>query len=279
MTGRITPESMAVSLSKIEASIGAPSVARIYDYILGGTHNYAVDREFAKQQLDVWPGIRNAMRANRRFLGRATQYAAEQGIRQFVDIGSGLPSEGQVHEMAELAAPGECSVVYVDNEPIAHAHAQILLGETADPDRHFALYADLLDYADLWKQVASIEGIDVRKPICLFVVALLHFIPDDREPQAALEFLRSKLAPGSMLVISHGGDVTDEAVAEVVRNYNARSTATVLRSAEQIQEFFGDFDMVDPGLAWVPTWRPDGGERWRGNPAESVYLGGVGVKR
>ncbi|WP_020666512.1 SAM-dependent methyltransferase [Amycolatopsis nigrescens] len=278
MTGRVTPESIATSRERIETSIDKPSVARIYDYLLGGSHNYAVDRDFAERQLEVWPGIRAAMQANRRFLGRATRYAVESGIRQFVDIGSGLPSDGQVHEVAEEVLPDVTKVVYVDNEPIAHAHAQILLGEHADPDRHFALDADLLDYRKLWRQVSAIDGIDAEQPICLLVVALLHFIPDDKGPHEALAHLRDQLAPGSMLVISHGADVTDEAVAEVVRNYNARSTSTVLRTPEQITEFFGDFELADPGLTWVPRWRPDERETFAGPPAESVYLGGVARK-
>jgi len=145
---------------RLDISLNKPSSGRIYDYLLGGTHNYAIDRAFAEEQLKVTPDMRDGARLNRAFLGRAVRYAVERGIRQFVDIGSGLPTAGNVHEVADDAAPGECRVVYIDNEPVARAHAEILLENTADPRRHTAIDADFNEPAGLWQQVEDTGLID-----------------------------------------------------------------------------------------------------------------------
>lgn len=269
--------------SALGVSISKPSVARVYDYILGGHHNYAIDREFARRQMELVPDMRAAMMANRAFLGRAVRYAVSQGIRQFVDIGSGLPSAGQVHEVADLEAPGECRVVYIDNEPIAHAHAEILLDENADPARHRALCADYLDSENLWDQVLACGVIRPAEPTCLLVVAMLHFMPPEREPERAMTFYRDQLAADSLLVLSHGSDALDDSdVKTVVANYRSTTNSAYLRSRSEFAEFFGDFELVEPGLAWVPEWRPDhtaGYDEWGGNPARSRYLAGVARKR
>ena len=268
----------------LTGSLAKPSVARIYDYILGGTHNYAIDREFAEKQLAVMPDMREAMLANRAFLGRAVRYAVQQGIRQFVDIGSGLPSAGQVHQIADEEAPGECRVVYVDYEPIAHAHAEILLDADADPQRHRAVCADYLEYEDLWDQVLATGVINPDEPACLLVVALLHFMQPDQQPEQAMAYYRDQLARDSLLVLSHGCDeLDDESIQSVVSNYKSTTNAAYLRSRAEFSEFFGDFGLVDPGLAWVPEWRPDSGdasieEFWDGNAARSRLLGGVARK-
>ncbi|GAA4550910.1 SAM-dependent methyltransferase [Amycolatopsis samaneae] len=266
--------------SQLAANLDRPSPARIYDYLLGGDNNYAIDREFGDRQQRLMPDIVRAMAANRAFLGRAVRHAVDRGIRQFVDIGSGLPTKGQVHEVADEAAPGECRVVYVDNEQIAYAHAEALLGRHADPRRHHALYADLLDYTDLWEQVSALDGIDPGEPTCLLVVALLHFITPEQAPEKALAFLREQLPAGSLLAMSHGCDELDDpGIQQVVRNYTAESTTrTCLRTREEFATFFGDFEMVDPGLVWVPQWRPDDDSAWHDDPATSRYLAGVARK-
>ncbi|WP_158889096.1 SAM-dependent methyltransferase [Amycolatopsis anabasis] len=266
---------------RLRANLDKPSPARIYDYLLGGHNHYAIDREFGDRQRQLMPDIVRAMKANRAFLGRVVRYAVEAGIRQFVDIGSGLPTVGQVHEIADQAAPGQCRVVYIDNEPIAYAHAEALLGRNADPDRHHALYADLLEYVDLWTQVSQINGIDPQEPTCLLVVALLHFITPEQAPENALEFLRGCLPPGSLLAMSHGCDELDDpGIQEVVRNYSKESTTqTCLRTRAEFTAFFGDFELVDPGVVWVPQWRPDGNDKpWKGSPATSRYLAGLARK-
>lgn len=263
-------------------SITKPSVARVYDYLLGGGHNYAIDREFAERQLAVVPDIRPAMVANRAFLGRAVRYAVEQGVRQFVDIGSGLPSVCPVHEVAERAAPGAGRVVYVDNEPIAHAHAEILLDSTADPEKHRALCADYLDHESLWEQVLATGVIDPDQPTCLLVVALLHFLLPEQRPELSMAYYREQLTPGSLLVLTHGCDELDDKDAQqVASNYSATTNAAHLRSRAEFTEFFGDFPLVEPGVVWVPEWRPEPGpvrDDWGGNPARSRCLAGVARK-
>lgn len=261
-----------------------PSAGRVYDYLLGGTNNYAIDREFAERQLRLMPDIRTGALANRAFLGRAVRYAVEAGVRQFVDIGSGLPTQGNVHEIADEVAPGEARVVYVDNEPIANAHAQILLEETADPARHRAIHGDFFEGPALWKRVLAEELIDPTQPTCLLTVALLHFMSPDQQPEVPLAHFREQLAPGSLLVISHGSvDPADEAamaaMRQVSRNYSTQSTNRgQLRTREEIADFFGDFELIEPGLVWLPQWRPDPGSPQPDNPAHTRLLCGVGRK-
>ncbi len=267
----------------LDLDLSRPSSGRVYDYWLGGTNNYAIDREFAEKQLARAPEIREAARANRAFLGRAVRFAASSGIRQFVDIGSGLPTQGNVHEIADEVAPGECRVVYIDNEPVAHAHAQILLEDTADPARHRALAGDFFDGPKLWERVLA-EGIDPEKPICLLTVALLHLLPAEQEPEKVLAYYRDQLAPGSLLVLSHacldsGDEQAKEAFGKISDDYRSKVAvpgSSGLRNREQIAEFFGDFELLEPGLVWVPEWRPDA--PFVGDPARSRAVAGVARK-
>lgn len=239
-----------------------PSPARIYDYLLGGTHNYPVDREFAEAQVAAYPAMRKVVRANRDFLGRAVRAAVAGGIRQFVDIGSGLPTQGNVHEVADGVAPGECRVVYADNEPMAHADAQVLLAGTADPELHRAIHADFFDGEALWRRIVDEGGIDPAKPVCLLTIALLHFMPPERQPERILAYYREQLSPGSVLALSH---VCTEGIAReqreagdrVVDNYARGASDVVVRTKAEVTELFGDFELLEPGVVWVSQWRPD----------------------
>lgn len=201
------------------------------------------------------PEIRDFARANRAFLGRAVRFMVAQAIRQFVDIGSGLPTQGNVREVA----PGECRVVYIDNEPIAQAHARILLEQTADPNRHAALDADFFDRGLLWERVLDTGLIDRAQPIGLLLAALLHFMPDEQNPHATLDFHRAMLSPGSFLAVSHihvaPEDVeTQNAGERVAQEYGRRTNhAAIMRSRGQIAAFFGDLELVEPGLVWLPA--------------------------
>ncbi|SFQ69365.1 S-adenosyl methyltransferase [Amycolatopsis arida] len=269
------------------AAVDRPSSARVYDYLLGGRHHYAIDRVFAEQQLAKIPDIRDATRSNRAFVGRAVRFALDRGIRQFVDIGSGLPSQGQAHEVADRVAPeAGARVVYVDNEDIAVAHARILLLSGAesgatDPERHKAVYADFLEPHDLWRKVLDTGVIRPDEPTCLLVTAILHFVPPEREPEKALAYYRDQVRRGSVLVLTHGFDELDERSArEVAANYARTSTRVHLRSRAELTAFFGDWELVEPGVDWVVRWRPDGTEAewWGDAPARSRYLAGVAVK-
>jgi len=267
---------------RLSNSVNKPSSGRIYDYLLGGTHNYAIDRTFAEEQLKVTPDMRDGARLNRAFLGRAVRYAVERGIRQFVDIGSGLPTAGNVHEVADDAAPGECRVVYIDNEPVARAHAEILLENTADPHRHTAIDADFNEPEQLWQHVEDTGLIDPDEPTALLTVALLHFIPADMRPAASLRYYRDRLAPGSTVTVSHlyidPADTTARAAAGgLTKAYRQRSNSPItLRERNEISAFFEGLDMVDPGLVWLPEWRPDGDTFHLPTVEQSRILAGVG---
>ena len=268
---------------QVPDSLLRPSSARIYDYLLGGGHHYAIDREFADQQKEILPDIGHAVRSNRAFTGRALRYAFGAGIRQVVDIGSGLPSPGQAHDIADTECPGlGVRVVYVDNEPIAHAHSDVLLGAGTDPDRHAAVFGDYFDADGLWQTIVDTGAIDPAEPTCLLVTAVLHFMPPATRPDAALRRYRELLAPGSMLVLTHGslaeGDTAGHTVAA---NYiHTTNQDTVSRTAAELTEFFGDFDLVDPGVVWTVQWHPPPEDTpwWGDTPGRARYLAGVAVK-
>lgn len=265
----------------LQRSLDRPSAARVYDYYLGGNHNWAVDRDFAQKILALYPETKFAAITNREFLGRAVRFAVEQGIRQFVDIGSGLPSAGNVHEVADKADPDKsCRVVYIDNEPIAHAHATILLAKNADKDRHFALDANFFDRDRLWQQVIDSGYIDPRQPVCLLAVALLHFMGPDPGPEEPLSYFRDQLAPGSLLVLSHGSndELEHEAATQAAANYQKTSNPIHLRTRDEFTAMFGDWPLVRPGVVWAPQWHPDDATTAPSHPALSHMLAGVAHK-
>ncbi|NIJ12057.1 O-methyltransferase involved in polyketide biosynthesis [Saccharomonospora amisosensis] len=274
----------ADNTDRLADSVNKVSVGRVYDYLLGGVHNYAVDQAFAEEQLRILPDIRDFARSNRAFLGRAVRFAVSEGVRQFVDIGSGLPTQGNVHEVADEVAPGQCRVVYIDNEPIAQAHAEILLEQTADPQRHRALDADFFDGALLWQRVLDTGLIDTSEPVCLLAVALLHFMPPQTQPQQMLSFYVGKLPKGSLLALSHihvdPEDAETLAASEKVSaSYRAKANNPAMpRSREDIAAFFDGLELVDPGLVWLPEWRPAGQDPFGKDPRRSRGLAGVGRK-
>jgi hypothetical protein len=261
------------------SSVDKPSSARIYDYFLGGDHNYAIDRDFAEKQAKQVPLIKRGMRSNRAFVGRAVRYALDAGIRQFIDIGSGLPSQGQAHEIADEEYPdAQARVVYIDNEPIAHAHSEILLDDDADPGRHAAVFGDYFDFRPLWKQIMATGLIKLDEPTCLLVTAILHFMPPGTKPERAMAYFRDQLAPGSVLVLSHGSlDVSNVRAQEVAANYSKTTNPAHMRDRDELAAFFGDWQLVDPGVVWTVEWRPDGNEEhwWSETPGLAGYLAGV----
>lgn len=179
--------------------ISVPSVSRIYDYYLGGSHNFEVDREAARKAMEFLPGLPRIMRANRAFLRRAVRYAVAEGVTQFLDIGSGIPTHGNVHEVAQEAHPG-ARVVYVDHDPVAVAHSQAVLGRNPDAD---VVAADLLKPRDILASPELGRLIDLNRPVALLLVAILHFVEDANDPYRAVAELRDALAPGSLLVLTH----------------------------------------------------------------------------
>jgi hypothetical protein len=268
----------AMKTSSLSNHLDHPSPARVYDYLLGGANNYTVDRVFAESVLARLPELRDAAVFNRRFLQRAVRFAVRSGYRQFIDMGSGLPSQGNVHEVAEAEAPGQTRVVYVDNEAIAHAHSAALLTESGADVSNRALHADFFDNTVTWNRIRATGLIDPTQPVCLLTVALLHFMPPEQEPEATLAWYRSRLPAGSMLVLSHAADEPEDVgLRDVAACYNEQSAGRAhLRTRTEIAELFGEFDLVEPGLVWAPQWRPE--EPVHGPAKRSRVLVGVARK-
>jgi len=254
-----------------------PSIARVYDYLLGGSHNFPPDQEAAAEFLARWPDARQTMRANRAFLGRAVTYlAAEAGIRQFLDIGSGIPTMGNVHEIAQYAAPG-ARVAYVDNEEVAVLHSRAILA--ANPNA-IAVQADLRRPRELLGSPPLQTLLDFSQPVALLLVAVLHFFPDSDQPARLVAELRDAVAPGSYVVISHGTtDGQSSQVAEAMGHYNQTTAPFQPRSRAEIMAFFDGWEMINPGLVPVPQWRPDP-PATPGDPPERIAAyGGAGLRR
>jgi hypothetical protein len=262
---------------KPEINTAKPHPARMYDYFLGGRNNFAADRETAEEALRSWGTVRTA-RENRAFLGRAVRYlVAEAGIRQFLDIGTGLPSANNVHEVAQAVVPS-CRVVYVDNDPVVLAHARALL--TSSPEGKTAyIHADLREPEKILADPATTATLDFSQPIALMLVAVLHFVPDEAQPRRIVDALLGALPPGSYLVASHATAEHDpDTLAGAGRAYQEGGlTGQIRTSAEFADLAFRGLEMVDPGLVLVSEWRPrDTGPRPK--PWEINTYGGVARK-
>ena len=229
----------------VDATI--PNVARVYDYMLGGKDNFPADRAAADQILAAFPEARDGVRYNRAYLRKAVEYlAGEAGIRQFLDIGTGLPTQKNVHEVARAVAP-DARVVYVDNDPLVCVHGRSLL---ADSDEVTMVEADLRRPEEILADPETRRLIDLGQPVAVLLVAILHFIADEEDPFAAVARLRDAVAPGSYLVISHMLAAEQrQADADQVRNVYARASAGVHpRTREQIMRFFEGFELLDNDL-------------------------------
>jgi hypothetical protein len=229
--------------------------ARVYDYLLGGKDNFAADRELAEANLRILPQTLDSARANRKFQVRAVRFLRDSGIRQFLDVGTGLPTSPNTHEIALDGCPG-ARVVYVDNDPVVFVHAEALM---ADNQATSVVRGDLRD-ADAVLSAAG-EHLDFSKPVGLLFIACLHNIPDSDDPPGIVGRYVAALAPGSYLVISH---VTDEFAPErmqAVTAESARRGATFIgRGKDAIGRMFNGRELVDPGLVLISYWRPDGGQ-------------------
>ncbi|MEH0581482.1 MULTISPECIES: SAM-dependent methyltransferase [Streptomyces] len=237
--------------------ISVPSVSRIYDYYLGGSYNFEVDREAARRAMEFMPGLPKISQANRAFMRRAVRYAVGEGITQFLDIGSGIPTFGNVHEVAQAASPG-ARVVYVDHDPVAVAHSEAVLADNADAD---VVAADLRKPQEILGSPQVEQLIDLERPVALLLVALLHFVQDADDPYAAVAEFGAALAPGSLLVLTHasyeGIPLPPERAEGAVDVYKDIRNPLVMRSRAEIERFFEGYDMVEPGLVPMPHWRPD----------------------
>ena len=252
-----------------------PSAARVYDYFLGGAHNFEVDRRLAEQIASMTPNIGETMRSNRSFLRRAVRFLVAQGVRQFLDIGSGIPTAGNVHEIALAAAP-DAVVVYVDIDPVAVEHSRAIL---AGVERTGVICADVRDVDRILAESAKLGLLDLDRPVAMLLAGVLHFVPDTDDPAGTVAALRDALAPGSYLLISHA--TADGQPAEVIEAQSLSSrTATeiVLRSQAQVAAYFDGFSLVEPGLVFIPQWRPDPQDPVDDHPERVGAYAGVGRK-
>ncbi len=236
-----------------------PSVAhpaRVYDYWLGGKDNFEADRIAGEETIAAYPAIRASARANRAFLARSVRYLAdEQGIRQFLDIGTGLPTASNTHEVAQSVAP-ESRIVYVDNDPLVLSHARALL--TSSPEGVTAyLDADLRDTDDILELAA--ETLDFSQPVAIMLLAILHYIPDLDEARRIVARLVSGVPSGSYLTISHAAsDISPKEMAEMIKRLNEHLAEGnhVGRPRHVVAQFFDGLDLVEPGVVKVTQWRP-----------------------
>jgi hypothetical protein len=255
----------------------APSGARTYDYLLGGSHNFAADRAMADRVEQAVPGIRAAARLNRAFLARAVRLMVDAGVRQFLDIGSGIPTVGNVHEIARKAEPS-CRVVYVDRDPIAVAHSELMLDGN---DRAAMVEADMREPETILTHATTRGLLDFGQPVGLLFLLVLHWVPDEARPGELVDRYRAVLAPGSHLAITHMTDDLQEekigAVAGIVSR--SRGAGQVFpRTRAEITALFGDLDLLPPGLVPTGTWRPGGAGDIAADP-EMNELSFAGVAR
>ncbi|HEX6499044.1 MAG TPA: SAM-dependent methyltransferase [Micromonosporaceae bacterium] len=256
-----------------EVDIDRPASSRIYDYMLGGSHNFAADRAVAERAVAAMPELPSVLRENRAYLGRAVRYlAGEAGIDQFLDLGSGIPTVGNVHEIAGAVNP-DARVVYVDIDPIAVAHARAIL--TGNP-RAGALLGDLRRPLTILGEPLVRDLLDLDRPVAVLLVATLHFIPDDQHPAHILAQLRQALAPGSYVAISHASDdgrpPAGQRDAQEV--YARADNNVVMRGRSELAALLDGWQPVDPGIVPCPLWRPDDVDRL---PAEAAHFPGYSV--
>jgi hypothetical protein len=258
-----------------EVDTGKANIARVYDYLLGGSRNFRADQDAARAMIAIEPNTRVIVRANRDFLGRAVRFlAAEAGIRQFLDLGSGIPTAQNVHQVAQDAAPG-ARVVYADIDEVAVAHSRLILDGNPDAT---VIQADLRDPAKILADPATQRLIDFSQPVAVLLLAVLHFIPDADDPAGIVATVREALPPGSYLVICHAcRDTEPDTADDRMSAYSSRiASQLVMRTTAEISRLFDGFTLVEPGLAWLPAWRPDPGDDVPEDPQRYWCQVGVG---
>jgi len=256
-----------------------PNVARMNDYLLGGKDNFAADREAADEALELAPELVVLMGEWRRFIRRVVRFLAQSGIRQFIDIGGGLPAQENVHEIAQATAPG-ARVVYVDNDPLVCAHAQALL---EDNKLTAGVRADIREPGEIMSHPRLRALIDIDQPVAILLLTVLHRITDDDVAERVIRELRAAMVPGSYLAIQHAvSDICPEVTKTLASLYQDKKAITGPRRAKntrtkaQVERFFDGLELVDPGVVYLPDWRPDPGVAMH---SESIWLvGGVGRK-
>ena len=253
--------------------IGKPSTARMYDYLLGGGHNLEADRLLVEKMLALQPEVRRIAIMNRAFLRRAVLFMVGEGVRQFLDLGSGIPTVGNVHEIAQQADPN-CRIVYVDNEAVAVAHSQLVLEGN---DRAVMLQADITE-PDIVMHAPETRLLDFSEPIGLLAITIGHHIGPDRDPIGVFARYRAALAPGSYLAITHATlDLATER-SEAAEKVATQQISIFPRSRAEVLELFGEFELVEPGLVTTSQWHPDRGDDVAKDPSMDAFYAGVARK-
>ncbi|MDM4723089.1 SAM-dependent methyltransferase [Micromonospora sp. WMMA1363] len=255
-----------------EVDLSRPSAARVYDYFLGGAHNFEIDRQLAGQIASMTPNLAATMRAGREFLRRTVRTLLDGGIDQFLDIGSGIPTVGNVHEVAQAVNP-KARVVYVDIDPVAVAHSRELL---VGNDLAGAIHADLREPEKILAESRASGLLDFDRPLGILLAGVVHFIPDADRPGDVMATLRAAAVPGSHLVISHSTYEDQPQEMLDAQRLSARTdTEITLRSRAEITRFFGDWTILEPGVVHMPMWRPDVPSDVTDKPEQFGAFGGV----
>jgi hypothetical protein len=255
--------------------VTVPNAARMYDYALGGYHNFAIDREFVDRAEKMLPGAIAVGHANRAFVGRSVRWLVAAGVRQFLDIGSGIPTLGNVHEVAQAAAP-DAKVMYVDIDPVAVAHSQAILAGNPLAE---VIQADLRAPGDILYHPEVTRLLDFSRPVAVLLNAVLHFVPETDDPQGILAQIREALVQDSYIAMTHATNVEnmEDETEEIRAIYQRTPTAVHMRSRAQVLDMLAGMDLIEPGVVTVTDWHPD--PEARDDPAQPAILAVVGRKR
>jgi hypothetical protein len=259
-----------------EINTNVAHAARVYDYLLGGKDNFAADRALGDAVVKAVPSAREMARANRAFLGRAVRHlVTEAGVRQFLDVGTGIPAAGNTHEVAQAVAP-ESRIVYVDNDPIVLSHARALM--TSDPAGATAFIgADLHEPDEILGDPALRRTLDLDEPVALMLIAILMYIRDEGDPRSLVSTLMDALPPGSYLALTHAtADFNPAAAAAVAASAEQGGISHTMRGQPEVAAFFDGLDLVDPGVVPILAWRPEGAPP--DDPRAVYFYGAVGRK-
>lgn len=257
-----------------EVDVARPNAARVYDVYLGGAHNFDVDREFARRATALLPDVAVVARMNRSYLQRVVRELSRAGIDQFLDLGSGIPTVGNVHESAQAINP-KARVVYVDNESIAVAHSSMILEGN---DLATVVDADVRDPDAILEHPDTLRLLDFEQPVAVIMCTILHFIGDADDPAGIVRAYREALSPGSYLAISHGTTDNRPDLAAFGAAYRDTPNPVTLRPRAAVERFFVGFDLIEPGLVFTPQWRPESPDDVGTAPERSGVYAGVGLK-